>query len=180
MRPGRFRSGLSRAIALGLALLFSACGDAMPAGPTPLPDYSGVWIGEFTIASCTDVEVPGLIQLGLCAGLRRSQGYHLTLMQSGPAVTGSYQLSEYFSCACGSLPGGYGTFDVSGVIASDGTLTLTAQGEVRATGGVTALETFTLTQPSTSSLTGTVVGHLRFGTPIDRSVFAGVVTSGSR
>jgi len=168
-------------IAIVLALLLSACGDATPTSPAPVPpDYSGMWIGGFEITSCTDVEVPGLIQLGLCGGLRRSQSYRLTLMQSGTAVTGSYVLSEYFSCACGSLPGGYGTFDVSGVIASDGTLTITAQGTVHATGGVTALETFTLKQSPASTLTGTVSGHLKFSAPDDRSVFSGVVTSGSR
>jgi hypothetical protein len=181
MRPVRFRSRLSQTIALGLALLLSACGHDTPTSPTPaVPDYSGVWIGAFNITSCTDVEVPGLIQLGLCGGLHRTQGYRFTLVQNGTAVTGSYEIGEYFNCACGSLPGSYGTFDMSGVVASDGTLTITAQGTVRFTGGTTALEVFTLNQSSSSNLTGTVAGHLQFNAPNDRSVFAGVVTSGSR
>jgi hypothetical protein len=167
------------AIALSLALLVSACGESTPPpAPTGLPpaDYAGVWTGGFNITSCTDIDVPGLNQLHLCPF--PTQRYRLTLTQVGTTVAGSYELlSEYYSCACGVL--GYGTLNGSGAIASDGTLTFATQGSVRAT-GVTALVTFTVRQSSTSTITGTVSGRLRFGSDDDRSVFTGVVTSGSR
>jgi hypothetical protein len=121
-----------------------------------------------------------LIQLGLCGGLHRTQGYRLTLTQSGTTVFGAYELlTPYFDCACGASQD-YGTLNGSGVIASDGTLTFTAVGSVNFTGGVTALAIFTLKQASASTVTGTVSGRLRFNTPDDRSVFTGAVTSGSR
>jgi hypothetical protein len=115
--------------------------------------------------------------VGLC-GLQRTQQYRLTLTQRDTIVAGSYELmTPYYNCACQVL--GYGTLDGDGAIAPDGTLTFATQGSVRFT-GVTAVVIFTVKQSSTSTITGTVSGHLRFGSPDDRSVFSGVVTSGSR
>ena len=167
---------LSRAVALCLSFLLCACGSTTPTSPTPV-NYAGVWTGDFNITSCTDVEVTGLTQLFLCRGLIRTQTYRFTLTQSGSIVTGSYQLvTAFYSCACA---GDFGTFDMSGTVGSDGALTITATGIPRAS-GVTAVVTFALRQSSTSTIAGTVSGRLRFNTPEDRSVFTGVLTSGSR
>jgi hypothetical protein len=145
--------------------------------PPPAPvGYAGIWTGLYLITDCQDIDGPGLTPLNLCGGLVRTQGYRFTLSQSGTSVTGTYKLiSPFYTCPCG---GDYGTFDMSGAVASDGSLVVVATGVPRATGLVGSM-TFTLKMPTSSTLTGNVTGELRFG-GILRATVSGQIQSGTR
>jgi len=144
--------------------------------PRTAPSYTGIWTGQYLITDCQDIDGPGLTPLNLCGQLVRSQGYRFTLTQSGTRVTGAYKLiSPFFTCPCG---GDYGTFDMSGAVASDGALVIVATGSPRAT-GLLAGVTFDLRQATSSTITGRVTGELRFG-GFQRATFGGTIQSGAR
>ena len=117
----------------------------------------------------------GLFSHALSLGLI-PQTYRFTLSQSGAVVTGPYKLvTAMFDCPCA---GDYGTFDMSGTIAADGTLVLSGSGGARGSGvGVSTV--FTLRMNSASALTGSVSGVLSFG-GYDRGTFTGTILTGSR
>ena len=167
------RSRLPRqfANAVGLSCLFvgvAACGT--PAAPsTPVPNYAGIWTGAYTITGCTNIDGPGDTPVNLCASIEREDSYRFTLAQNGRTVTGTYTLlNALFSCPCG---GDYGTFDMSGAVASDGTLQVLATGSPRAT-GLTAAIQLNLSLATTSTLTGTVSGSVTLGDH-QRATFVG-------
>ena len=140
------------------------------------PDYSGTWTGEYRITDCTNIDPPGVTAIKLCGYPASSNIYKFTLSQNGGTVTGSYRMvSAMFSCPCG---GEYGTFDLSGTIGADGTLTMTTTGAPRGS-GVVLNETFTLRMTSASTLGGPVMGTLGLGTTV-RATFAGSVLTGAR
>ena len=134
--------------------------------------YAGTWTGQFGISACNDIDPPGLTHIGLCASLLRGPyAYLLTLSQNGATVTGTYQLkSPFFSCACGGI---YGTFDMSGAVATDGTLVISGTGSLTGS-GVEAATTFTVRQANSSTLTGTVSGSLTFG-GVQRATLGGAI-----
>jgi len=112
------------------------------------PDYSGIWTGEYKINDCTNVDPPGVTPINICGYPASSNIYRFDLSQSGRTVKGTYRMvSAMFSCPCG---GEYGTFDVSGTIAQDGTLTMITTGTPRVS-GVVLTETFSLTRTSAST-----------------------------
>src|SRR5712691_5119594 len=112
------------------------------------PDYSGIWTGEYKINDCTNVDPPGVTPINICRYPASSNTYRFELSQSGRTVKGTYRMvSAMFSCPCG---GEYGTFDVSGTIAQDGTLTMITTGTPRGS-GVVLTETFNLTRTSAST-----------------------------
>jgi Carboxypeptidase regulatory-like domain/Bacterial Ig-like domain (group 2) len=140
------------------------------------PDYSGVWTGEYKITDCANIDPPGATPINICGYPASSNAYRFTLSQNSRTVTGTYRMvSAMFSCPCG---GEYGTFDVSGTIAADGTLTMTTTGTPRGS-GVVLTETFKLTLTSASTLGGSVTGTLGLGTTV-RGTFNGSVLSGTR
>lgn len=159
-----------------LLAAFLLAGPACSTSSTPTapstPSYAGAWAGSYTIADCTNVDAPGDTPLNLCASIQRTDSYRFTLLQTGNTVTGAYTLvSPLFTCACG---GDYGTFDMSGTIASDGTLTSLATGVPRAT-GLTAAIIFTVRTASPSTLTGTLAGSVMLGDR-QRARFIGTVS----
>jgi len=144
--------------------------------PPPSVGYAGIWTGQYLITDCQDIDGPGLTPLNLCRQLISTKGYRFTLSQSGTSVTGAYKLiSPFFTCPCG---GDYGTFDMSGAVASDGALVIVATGSPRAT-GLLAGVTFDLRQATSSTITGRVTGELRFG-GFQRATFGGTIQSGAR
>ena len=141
-----------------------------------LPDYSGIWSGEYRINACTNVDPPGVTPINICAYPASLNTYRFTLSQSGRTVTGTYRMvSAMFSCPCG---GEYGTFDISGTIAPDGTLTMTTTGTPRGSGVVLTAK-FNVTLTKASTLTGSLTGTLGLGTTV-RGTFSGSVLSGTR
>jgi hypothetical protein len=144
-----------------------------------LPDYAGIWTGGYKIVDCTNITPPGTTASSVFCDYptRFDIAYRFTLSQSGQAVTGAYKLlSPIFSCPCG---GDYGTFDLSGTIAPDGALALTATGFPVASGGVLTTETFNVKLGSPSTLTGTFTGTFTSGGLV-RATFSGVILSGTR
>jgi hypothetical protein len=143
------------------------------------PNYAGIWTGGYKIVECTNIDPPGTTGNTVFCDYptRFDIVYRFTLSQSGQAVTGAYTLlSPLFSCPCG---GDYGTFDLSGTIAPDGSLALTATGFPRASGGVLTTETFNVKLASPSTLTGTLTGAFESGGLV-RARFSGVLVSGTR
>jgi carboxypeptidase family protein/Big-like domain-containing protein len=145
------------------------------------PTYAGIWTGIYQVTDCKDVDTSGIAPL-LCVQMMNRQpfpgsfGYRFTLAQSGATVMGTYTLTTpMFDCPCG---GDYGAFDMSGTVASDGSLVLSATGTPRATGLVAEM-TFNLRQTSSSTLTGTLTGVLKFGGTV-KATFSGAIVSGSR
>jgi carboxypeptidase family protein len=147
-----------------------------------LPNYAGVWTGSYGISDCQDIDPPGLNHAGICGlfahvplGVQVPLLFQFTLSQSGSAVTGTYKLvTAMFSCPCG---GDYGTFDMAGTIAPDGTLVLSGSGGSRFSGVLTDI-TFNL-RITGSALTGTVAGSHSFG-GYRRATFTGTILSGTR
>ena len=140
------------------------------------PDYSGTWTGEYAITACSNIDPPGITAIALCGYPTRSNLYAFALSQNGATVTGTYRMvSAMFSCPCG---GDYGTFDISGTIAADGTLTMTTAGAPRGSGTMLK-ETFHLRMVGASALTGSVDGSLDVGGTM-RATFAGSVLTGAR
>jgi hypothetical protein len=144
------------------------------------PNYAGIWTGSYSVAACQDIDPPGTTPILLCGQFAHLVGapvalnYQFTLSQSGTAVTGTYKLvSPMFSCPCA---GDYGTFDMAGTVAPDGTLTLAGAGSSRGSGVQTAI-TFTL-RISSSALTGTVSGTHSVG-GLTRATFSGTILSGT-
>ena len=91
-------------------------------------------------------------------------------------MTGSYKLVTYLiSCPCG---GDYGTFDMSGTVASDDALPISAAGYTRGS-GVQVMELFNVRLGPSSTLTGTLTGTLTFG-GVKRGTFSGTIRSGTR
>ena len=151
----------------------SACStsSSTPSAPST-PSYAGAWTGSYTISDCANVDAPGDTPLNLCASIQRTDSYRFNLSQTGNAVTGTYTLvSPLFTCACG---GDYGTFDMSGTIASDGTLSSLATGSPRGT-GLTAAIIFTVRMATPSTLTGTVAGSVLLGDR-QRARFTGTIS----
>ena len=146
--------------------------------PRTAPSYTGIWTGRYQITECQDINPPGLMILNLCSEMRSSQpiAYRFTLSQSGTTVTGTYNVTNFFfMCACG---GDYGTFDMSGTVASDGALVIAAAGSLRGT-GLQAGMTFNVKPATASTLTGTVRGELKFG-GAQRATFSGTVLPGTQ
>jgi len=144
--------------------------------PAPA-NYAGVWTGQYRITDCTSIDPPGESPVNLCGYLERLQYYRFTLSQIGRTVTGSYKLVTYmFSCPCG---GDYGTFDMSGSVAPDDALALSAAGVPRASGGVLVNELFNVRLDPASTLTGRFTGTLSLGGKT-RGTFSGTIVSGTR
>lgn len=144
--------------------------------PRTSPGYAGIWTGRYGITQCQDIDGPGLTPLMLCSQMQRDIAYRFTLSQSGTTVTGAYTLtSPLFSCPCG---GDYGTFDMSGEIASDGALVIAAAGVPRAT-GLEAAMTFNVRLATSATLTGTVSGDVKSG-GFRRATFTGAIMSATR
>lgn len=140
------------------------------------PDYSGSWTGQYKIIDCTSIDPPGVAAIDLCRYPAALNTYKFTVSQNGGSVTGTYRMvTAMFSCPCG---GEYGTFDISGTVAADGSLTMTTSGAPRAS-GVMLNAVFTLRLSSASTLGGSVTGTLGLGTTV-RATFAGSVLSGAR
>ena len=142
-------------------------------------NYAGVWTGQYRITDCTNIDPPDLPPFNLCGRIERLQTYRFTLSQSARTVTGAYKLVTYmFSCPCG---GDYGTFDMSGSVAPDDALALSAAGYARASGGVLVNEQFNVRLGPASTLTGTLTGTLSFGSGAEmRGTFSGTILSGTR
>jgi hypothetical protein len=145
--------------------------------PPPVVNYAGVWTGTYRIDSCTDLDPAGLMPVHICGYLLRDNVFEFTLTQSGDRVAGRYRLVSYLiSCPCA---GDYGTFDMSGTVSPDGTLTVEASGIPRGSGLQGATMTFTLRQPAAGALTGSVDASLNlFG--YTRATFRGSIVSGAR
>jgi hypothetical protein len=136
-----------------------------------VPDFAGLWAGEFLITDCTDITPPGLAPMAVCAAIQKTNFYRLGLSQTGTLVTGSYVLrSPLVPCPCA---GSYGLFGVAGTIAPDGTLALTGTGAIPAS-GLTETITFHVTPPAS-----TVTANLEFGGYL-RATFSGPIVSGAR
>jgi len=159
-----------------LACAGSRCGSpSVP--PSPIrPDYAGTWTGGYVITECVNVDDsdPDVRNhLGLCTSIQRMPAYRFDWTQTDTVVTGTYTLTTpLFQCPCG---GNYGTFNMSGQIAPDGTLTISAIGSPAAT-GLTATMTFKLNIAGSSRLGGTVSGRLTFN-GVEHATFSGSLVS---
>ncbi len=164
---------LQLARAVGISFLLGAAACSTSSAPSPsTPNYAGTWTGGYTITSCTNVDAPGDTPVNLCASIERNDVYRFNLSQTGRTVTGTYTLvNALFSCPCG---GDYGTLDMSGTIAADGTLAIVATGSPRATGLTASIE-FDVKLATPSMLTGTVSGGLTLGDH-QRARFTGSVS----
>jgi hypothetical protein len=147
--------------------------DIVLARTPPPPTYAGVWTGTFQITSCQDTPPPGWIPI--CGYFVNNQTYRFTLAQSGTTVTGTYTQMSYMLTECCR-----GTYDMSGMVTSDGSLALSGAGRTET---LLFLEiTFNLRQTSSSMLTGTIVGDFRAvsGNGVVVATFSGPVLSGTR
>jgi hypothetical protein len=154
----------------------SDCGSTVPSSPTGPPNFAGNWTGQYLITQCVDINQPGLTPLGLCASMLRTLSYRFSLSETGATVVGTYTfVSPLFNCPCG---GNYGTFDMSGAVAADGTLTISAAGAPPAT-GLEAAMTFKLNLTASSTLSGDLAGALTLG-GVQRATFSGSISSGTR
>jgi hypothetical protein len=135
---------LRRAKTIGLlAFLVCACGgdDNVVAPPPPLPNYTGIWSGNYTITSCTETGDFALVNF--CAELGGNAPFTLNIIQQGgntnPPVQGTFNLGSIpFTIATGSS------------VASNGSLSF--QGTAFQ-GGITILVTWALTSPVVGTIT---------------------------
>ena len=121
-------------------LSLAACGGggSGPMAPTPAPGYAGTWTGTYTVSSCTNSGF--FADAGLCSSVLNSiAAVTFTLAQADRTITGAFSL--------GSL----NSPQVTAVVASDGSLTLTG---LLQQGVFTVNTTWTLQQPAEGTLTG--------------------------
>jgi hypothetical protein len=138
------------------------------------PGFGGNWIGDLSIDACTDIDPPGTQPIHLCQFLIRAVTFQFTLFQDADAARGTFTpITPFMSCPCG---GNYGTWDMTGTIAS-ATLTISGSGGIRGS-GVGNTMTFQLRLSSADALTGTAIGNLFFGSPpLLRGVFTGTISA---
>ena len=147
-----------------------------------LPNVSGTWFGNYTIDQCTNIDIPGVTPVNLCAGgggytVLGLHSYRLELSQDGSVVRGSFRFVDpLIGCPCG---GDYGTMNVVGTITADGALELSGDGGLRGT-GVAVTAAFHLRMLTAATLSGPFTGTLGPFGGAPRSNFSGGIISSTR
>lgn len=129
---------------VALVCLLPACGGSSPTQPTPTPapqpaSYQGVWAGAWVRTTCAE---SGTAVGVACRSFPDGGGLRLTVAQSVSTISGTVEI--------GTLP-----VPVTGLVGSDGSLTLTGS-------GVVSNVTITVTSWTTRQSGGAMTGAFRF------------------
>jgi hypothetical protein len=138
----------SSAVALGLALVVTACGGG-PTAPSSTVDFQGIWQGNWQKASCTDT-----VQNQACSATPQSGVIRLTLTQSGTSVQGTVEVDSLLIPASGS-------------VSANGALSLAGSAHVQAN----APGTFTLSNWSTTRSSNSTTGGFTLTFVADNPAF---------
>jgi len=133
---------MTRSVRLIVALLVyaaiaAACGDN-PNAPSKV-SYAGTWNGTYNVTACTPTG--DFLTANPCPTIGTVGAFQLTLLQSGKTVTGTFTLGSVGFQATGND------------VASDGSLTLVGTTNFS---GIIITCTFTVTQPSSTTMAGTI------------------------
>lgn len=125
-----------------LVCFLSACGDS-PTRPTPIQppqivSYQGVWAGTWTRNNCTESRADGVG----CRTLPQSGGLRVSVAQTAANVNANVEIGLLLVAA-------------SGVVGSDGSLTLAGQGSASGS-------TVTITSWRTRQAGGMMTGGFEF------------------
>jgi len=146
------------------------------------PNVSGMWLGNYTIDQCTNIDIPLVRPLNLCAGgagysVVGPHRYRLELSQDGSVVRGLFRFVDpLIGCPCG---GDYGGMNIVGTITEDGALELSGDGGLNGT-GVAITATFHLRVMTVGAFSGPFTGTLEPFGEVPRSNFSGGIISATR